>query len=784
MDAIKTTYINRDVEPFYTGGIAATLSFDGTILATPLEDEVVITDLETHQTLHKIEGDGESITNLVITPDGTKLAILSQSQQLRIFDLELGQVTKTFKMSSPVYMSTADSTSSLFAFGGSDGVVTVWDIEGGYVTHSLKGHGTTVCSLAFYGELNSSDWKLASGDILGTVKIWDLVKRKCISTIQEHSTAVRGLAFDDEGDYFITGGRDQIVIVYNAKNFKPINTFPVSEQIECSGFINFNGHRYFYTAGSENILKIWDIKSGRIIAKSPTPMKTNEELVIIDVLKLENNNLVLVVSDQTLVELDLNNEDGEISIVNRIAGNHGIIADIRYVGPDFQYIALATNSPSLRIIDLDKRFTVRLHDGHSDLLNALDVSNDGRWIATASKDNDARVWQWDDELEDFKPYAVFKGHAGAVTAISFSKSNEKPHFLITGSNDLTIKKWNIPTVADTVVKTSEYTRRAHEKEINCIDVSPNDEFFASASYDKTGKIWNTETGETIGILKGHKRGLWDINFYKFDKLIVTGSGDKTIKVWSLTTFQCLKTFEGHTNSVQRVKFFNKQNPQLLSTGADGLIKLWDYKTEENIKTFDNHDNRIWSLNIKDDDGNLFVAADADGKISEWRDNTEEELKLREQQDKEKIEQEQNLANYISNKDWANAFLLALTLNHSMRLYNVLKSSIEANDDPDSVIGSKVLEATISRLSSEQIMLLFKKLRDWNTNFRNFEISQKLLSIMLLNYSESQLNEIPGLMKVIEAIIPYNERHFARIDDLIEQSYILDYAVEEMDRLVV
>ena len=87
-------------------------------------------------------------------------------------------------------------------------------------------------------------------------------------------------------------------------------------------------------------------------------------------------------------------------------------------------------------------------------------------------------------------------------------------------------------------------------------------------------------------------------FYKFDKLIVTGSGDKTIKVWSLLDFSCKKTLEGHTNSVQRVKFFNREHPQLLSCGADGLIKLWDYKQGEIIKSLDNHDQRIWAMDLK------------------------------------------------------------------------------------------------------------------------------------------------------------------------------------------
>ncbi|KAK6457006.1 WD40-repeat-containing domain protein [Scheffersomyces xylosifermentans] len=788
MDTIKSTYSHKDIEPIYVGGTSATISSNGEILATPINEDVVITNIHTNEIIHRIEGDGELITNLVITPDGRKLAILSQSQQLRIFDLNEGEIIKIFKMPSPVYISTVDSTSSLFAFGGSDGVITVWDIEGGYVTHSLKGHGTTVCSLVFHGELNSTDWRLASGDTMGTVKIWDLVKRKCINTINEHNTAVRGVGFDEEGQLFITGGRDNIAIIYNTKNYKPINTFPINEQIENAGFTRIYDKQYFYTAGSENILKLWNINTGSLVARSSTPLKTNEELLIIDVLKLEDNDMILVVSDQTLIHLNLQELDFdqdeivEIPVEKRIAGNHGIIADIRYVGPDFNLIALSTNSPALRIVDTSKPLELRLYEGHLDLLNAMDVSSDGRWIATASKDNEARLWHWEEEVEDFVPYARFQGHAGAVTAIALSKAEAAPKFLITGSSDLTVKKWNIPIVKGTTVKTSEYTRRAHEKDINSIDVSPNDEFFASASYDKFGKIWNTASGETIGVLKGHKRGLWDINFYKFDKLIATASGDKTIKVWSLNDFTCVKTFEGHTNSVQRVKLFNRLSPQLLSTGADGLVKIWDYKSGEIVKTLDNHENRIWSIDVKDD-GNSFVTADADGKISEWEDNTDEEIRRREQESKLKVEQEQNLSNYISNRDWPNAFLLALTLDHAMRLYNVIKSSIEANDDPESPIGSKVLEETIVKLSDEQLMKLFKKVRDWNINFRFFEISQKLISVILSNIEVDRLIEIPGVMKVIESVIPYNERHYNRIDDLIEQSYILDYAVEEMNKII-
>ncbi|RLP65383.1 hypothetical protein L150_04154 [Candida albicans Ca529L] len=794
MDVLKTTYAHTDIEPIYVGGTSASISTSNgeLLLATPLNEDVIITNLDTNEIIYKIPGDGEVITNLTITPDGSYLAMISQSQLLRIFDLNKGSVIKNFKLPSPVYISSVDSTSSLFAFGGSDGVITVWDIENGYVTHSLKGHGTTICSLTFHGELNSQDWRLASGDTMGTVKIWDLVKRRCIHTLKDHNTAVRGVGFDQDGDLFISGGRDNVVIIYNTKNFKTINTFPINEQIEAAGFVSLiDDRQYFYTGGSENVLKIWDIKSGEMIGRSPIPLKTNEELLIIDVIKLYNNNLYLVISDQTLIELDLQeltpghgqgDEIVEFPIVKRIAGNQGIIADIKYVGPEFNLLAMATNSPALRIVDIEKPLELRVYEGHTDILNAVDVSTDGKWIATASKDNEARLWRWNGELQDFEPFARFQGHAGAITAISLSKSQNEPKFLITGSSDLTIKKWKIPNTPNSIVKTSEYTRRAHDKDINSIDVSPNDEYFATASYDKLGKVWQTDSGETIGVLKGHKRGLWDINFYKFDKLIVTGSGDKTIKVWSLLDFSCKKTLEGHTNSVQRVKFFNREHPQLLSCGADGLIKLWDYKQEEIIKSLDNHDQRIWAMDLKND-GEYFTTADADGKLSFWTDNTEEEVKFKELQAKEKIEQEQSLSNYIKNKDWSNAFLLALTLDHSMRLYNVIKSSIETNDDKDSIIGSFSLENTISLLDDGQLVKLFKKIRDWNVNFKFFEISQKLLNVVLNNFAVDKLTEVPGLMKIMESIIPYNERHYNRIEEMVEQTYVLDYTVEQMNKLI-
>lgn len=778
-DTIRCSYSSTSLEPFYIGSTLAVFSSEGSLVATPLEEDIVIADVSTNTILHKIEGDGETVTALALTPDGSRLAVVSQSQQLRVYDTSDGSLVKQYRFSAPVYIAVADQTSTLFAFGATDGVVTVWDIEGGYVTHSLKGHGTTICSLAFYGELHSANWMLALGDTMGTCKMWNLVKRKCIQTFNEHGGAVRGLAFLPDGEYFMTGGRDQIVVLYKMNNLKKIlQTFTVRHQVEKCGFIEVCDRSVFYTGGSDCYLKLWDIQSGSPLGGSRQPLQTTEELMISDIAQIDEYSMWLVLSDQTLILLDLSQaelieDQFHIPEVRQVAGNHGIIADIRYAGPDFSLIAMATNAPALRVIDPLLSLEVQLYEGHTDLLNCMDVSQDGLWIITGSKDNDARLWNWDSSSEKFVCHTTFRGHVGAVTACGISRSNNNPQFVVTASADLTVKKWKIPKNSGTVVKGSEYTRRAHDKEINSLAIAPNDEFLATASFDKTAKVWNVDSGETVGILKGHKRGLWDISFCQYDKLIVTSSGDKTAKVWLLKDFSCVKTLEGHTNAVQRCQFMSRAS-QVVTSGADGLVKVWDISEGECTTTLDNHNNRLWALDSKDDGLNL-LSADADGFITFWTDNTDQLLLEKEENEKLKVEQEQSLKNYINQNDWSNAFLLALSLEHLMRVYNVIKASIAANQDPECALGLQALEATMRQLDTVQLVSLLKKVRDWNINFKQFEIAQKVLSVVL----DDVHFESADIRKIVELIIPYNERHYQRLDDMLEETYMLDYVIHEM-----
>jgi U3 small nucleolar RNA-associated protein 13 len=288
------------------------------------------------------------------------------------------------------------------------------------------------------------------------------------------------------------------------------------------------------------------------------------------------------------------------------------------------HIAFATNSSLIRIYST-AGLDARLLTGHTDIVLSLDRGAGGKLFASGSKDRSVRLWApatGDDDMPtEWGCVAVCEGHAESIGAIAMSRtsaegSTTSVQFMFSGSQDRTIKMWytgDVPLVFDpsqqnqnTMKCKSLTTHKAHEKDINSLDVAPNDRFLASGSQDRTAKVYEIDfsraTGDRpahgeiklLGTCKGHKRGVWTVKFGRTERVLATGSGDKTVKLWNLEDFTCVKTFEGHTNSVLRVDFIN-HGMQLVTSASDGLVKLWSVREEECIATMDNHEDKVGCL---------------------------------------------------------------------------------------------------------------------------------------------------------------------------------------------
>ncbi len=281
--------------------------------------------------------------------------------------------------------------------------------------------------------------------------------------------------------------------------------------------------------------------------------KSVPDISSISPLRRANDLVIAVHNDQNILFHHIS-PDYSSTLIRQIIGFNDEIIDALFLSPTQidSHLALATNSALVRVYDTTT-WDARLIKGHSDVVLCLARSSEGTWLATGSKDNTARVWESVDG--EWKCRVVCQGHAESVGAVVMSRK-ERERFLITASQDRTVKMWDLSTVtsdtnADPSTPSSLSTLRIHEKDINALDVSPNDQFLVSGSQDKLVKVFAIDYSAAgnkpasgairlLGTCKGHKRGVWSVKFSPTDRVVVSGAADRTIRMWSLDDFSCLK----------------------------------------------------------------------------------------------------------------------------------------------------------------------------------------------------------------------------------------------------
>uniref|UniRef100_A0A8C2IC15 Transducin (beta)-like 3 n=1 Tax=Cyprinus carpio TaxID=7962 RepID=A0A8C2IC15_CYPCA len=630
----KSNYaVSSKIEPFYKGG-KVQISHDEQYIFCTCGPRVNILQINTGKIIHSIEQDDqEDITSFSLSPDDEVLVTASRALLLKQWDWKQEKCTRSWRAihNVPVASMTFDCTSTLLATGGCDGTIKLWDVVKQYCTHNLKGSSGVVHLVEFHPDI--SRLQLFSSSVDCGIRIWDLRTSKCICVLESHYSAVTSLAFSPDGQTLISSGRDKICSVWDLKKKAVKRTVPVYEAVE--GVVLLPGKSdysqmgvkgeglHFVTAGSKGVLRVWDSSSARCVFTQTLPdaPALNTEEADLDPRSLmqllpmpRSNRLVTVTAEHNILIYQM----PALTVQQQFVGYNDDILDVKFLGKDDTHIVVATNSSQLKVFELATNSCQILY-GHTDTILSIDVFRKGSMFASCAKDKSLRLWKMDLKSGRVHCVAQGSGHSNAVGSVACSRL--KKAFLVSGSQDCTIKVWDLPDPlpdvgCDVMLMTARLTEKAHDKDVNSVTISPNDKLLASGSQDRTAKLWSLADMSLLGVFRGHSRGIWCVQFSPVDQVLATASADGSIKIWSIQDFSCLRTFEGHDASVLKVIFVSR-GTQLVSSGSDGLVKLWTIKTNECVKTFDAHQDKVWALHASSKD-DLMVTGSADSTITLWK----------------------------------------------------------------------------------------------------------------------------------------------------------------------
>ena len=118
---------------------------------------------------------------------------------------------------------------------------------------------------------------------------------------------------------------------------------------------------------------------------------------------------------------------------------------------------------------------------------------------------------------------TLKGHTNAVISVAFSPDGKR---IASASEDRTVKVWD---AADR--PGAPHPQGAHRPTSTAWRSAPTANASPRGSDDKTVKVWDAATGQEVLTLKGHTSGVTSVAFSPDGKRIASGSEDRTVKVW-------------------------------------------------------------------------------------------------------------------------------------------------------------------------------------------------------------------------------------------------------------
>ncbi len=256
---------------------------------------------------------------------------------------------------------------------------------------------------------------------------------------------------------------------------------------------------------------------------------------------------------------------------------------------------------------------IRTLKGHSDRVNSVTVTRDGRYALSGSGDYSIIIWR----ISNGSKYKILRGHEFAV------RSNPNPGLTATGKEDrdhsALHRFYSYKALEKDSKSAKRWSTRSHIDAITSSAIDPTGQYVLTSSKDRTLRLWDLNSSDRKIVYSFPRAHFLSVSFSPDGKYAICGGSDHLLRLFNIKNGKLVRTLHGHRGAVNSV-MFSPGGQRALSASSDGTVKLWSIETGQAVRTLSGHKNGM-NAGAFSPDGRYIISGGGNGEIILWETNT-------------------------------------------------------------------------------------------------------------------------------------------------------------------
>lgn len=377
---------------------------------------------------------------------------------------------------------------------------------------------------------------------------------RCTGTMPGHTEAVLSVHFSPDSRRVASGSGDTSVRLWDVETATPIHTLEGHKNWILCVLWSPDGKK-LASASKDAEIRLWDGETGAPLIAKPLRGHTRPIMALAwKPLHRDGGECRLLASaskDCTVRVWDTRTGQS----VMTIAGHTKSVTCLRWSGSGL--IFTGSQDCTVNAWGEDSGRLVRQYKGHAHWVNSLALASD-YVIRTGAYDHTGLNCATAEE-------AVEKARARYE---AIAKADGTGDRMVTGSDDFTLYLWDPYSSKKPLARLT-----GHQQPVNHVCFSPDGTLIASASFDKSVKLWDGRTGKFICSLRAHVGPVYQVAWSSDSRMLLSASKDSTVKVWSVRTRKMQNDLFGHADEVFAVDW-SPDGERVVSGSKDRLLKIF------------------------------------------------------------------------------------------------------------------------------------------------------------------------------------------------------------------